>query len=73
VERSKEKVFPRKKMFEVPRFFVVVVAAIISILTRPSPREKKISPCGRWTVTAYCEDTRWMTTIPRFFFVVLRR
>ena len=42
MERSREKVFPRKKMFEVPRFFVVVVAAIISILTRPSPREKKV-------------------------------
>ena len=131
-DREREKVFPRNEVrgSALDSLFVVVVVAIISILTRPSPREKKNSPtspsfalfslyawwrsskfprsidggCRResccydrffndcwssssaaddvsskmniardwWTVTAYCEDTRWMTTIPRFF-VEIRR
>ena len=74
-DREREKVFPRNEVrgSALDSLFVVVVVAIISILTRPSPREKKkSSPCGRRTVTAYCEDTRWMTTIPRFF-VEIRR
>ena len=43
-DREREKVFPRNEVrgSALDSLFVVVVVAIISILTRPSPREKKV-------------------------------
>ena len=45
-DREREKVFPRNEVrgSALDSLFVVVVVAIISILTRPSPREKKKFP-----------------------------